>query len=305
MEAEFLDWLRARLPTHPAVQLGVGDDAAILRWTGGAGCVVASDTLNEGVDFHLDQVDLRLVGHKALAVNLSDLAAMAAQPVAALVCLTLPRAGGLKIAQDLYTGILALAEQFGLAIAGGDTGSWDGPLVITVTVVGEVTEHGPLLRSGARPGDAVLVTGAFGGSILGKHLQFTPRVREALRLNREYRIHAATDVSDGLSLDLAHIVTESACGAVLDLPAIPIAADAHRLAASSTSGSTALEHALADGEDFELILAVPQDQAQRLLQDQPLEIPVTRIGTFVPERGLWTADTAGVRHRLQPRGYEH
>ncbi len=305
MEAEFLTWLRGKLPSHPALQLGIGDDAAIVRLTEQAGCVVTSDTLNDGVDFHLDQSDWRLVGRKSLAVNLSDLAAMAAEPLAAFVSLTLPRTDALEIAQRLYEGILPLADEFGVAIAGGDTGCWDGPLVISITALGQVTEHGPLLRGGAQPGDAVLTTGSFGGSILGRHLRFTPRVREALLLNRDYELHAATDVSDGLSLDLSHIVAESGCGALLDLTAIPIADAARKLAQADGGGLGPLEHALSDGEDFELILGVPTEQAERLLNDQPLDVPITRIGTFIQERGLWVEDETGSRQSLQPRGYEH
>jgi thiamine-monophosphate kinase len=305
MEAEFLTWLRERLPSHPALQLGIGDDAAILRLTQQAGCVVTSDMLNEGLDFHLDGTDWRLVGRKSLAVNLSDLAAMAAQPLAVIVSLTLPRTNALEIAKALYEGILQLADEFDVAIAGGDTGCWDGPLTISITALGQLTDRGPLLRGGAVPGDAVMVTGSFGGSILGRHLQFTPRVREALLLNREYELHAGTDVSDGLSLDLSHIATESDCGAILDLTAIPIDKDAQQLAQTDTDGRGALEHALGDGEDFELILGVPPDEAERLLDEQPLDVPIARIGTFVREKGLWTEDETGHRQPLEPCGYQH
>jgi thiamine-monophosphate kinase len=305
MEAAFLTWLRTKLPPHPALRLGIGDDAAIIQLADRSGCVVTSDTLNEGIDFRRDRLDWQRVGRKALAVNLSDLAAMAAVPLAALVSLTLPRSGALEIAQQLYEGILPLADQFGAAIAGGDYGSWDGPLVITITAIGQTTDCQPLTRAGAKPGDAVLVTGSFGGSILERHWNFTPRVREALLLNANYRIHAATDVSDGLSLDLSHITMESGCGALLDLAAIPIADGAHRLAERDSDNQTALQHALGDGEDFELILGVPAEEAERLLNDQPLDIPITRIGTFVEEPGLWSLDNSGRRQILQPRGYEH
>src|SRR5207248_8962470 len=120
------------------------------------------------------------IGRKALAVNLSDLAAMAAKPVAALVALALPRQGGEKIAKELYEGLLPLAAEFDCPVAGGDTNSWDGPLVISVTALGEVPPDRRWLRSGAHPGYAILVTGHFGGSILGPQFSFTPRVKEAL-----------------------------------------------------------------------------------------------------------------------------
>jgi len=305
MEAEFLSWLRGQLPGHPRLRLGIGDDAAILELASGARCVVTSDMLNDGVDFVWDQCEGPLVGRKSLAVNLSDLAAMAAQPLAAVVSLTLPRHNALAVGRQLYQGLLPLAAEFGVAIAGGDTGSWDGPLVISIAAIGELTERGPLLRSGAQPGDAIVVTGSFGGSILGRHFRFTPRVHEALLLNDRYRLHAATDVSDGLSLDLSHITQESGCGAQLEAAAVPVADDAYRVAAAEGDRMTPLEHALGDGEDFELILAVPPQEAARLLDDQPLDVPLTRIGTFTAERGLWIEEPGGRRHTLAPRGYEH
>jgi thiamine-monophosphate kinase len=261
--------------------------------------------LNEGVDFVSDGCDWRLVGRKALAVNLSDLAAMAAQPLAAIVSLSVPRRDGLAVAQQVYEGLVPLAEEFDIAIAGGDTNAWDGPFAISITAIGEVTGPGPLLRSGARAGDAILVTGQFGGSILGKHFRFTPRVREAILLNTKYRIHAGIDVSDGLSLDLSHVSGESDCGAVIETDTVPIADDAHRLAREPGQDMTPLEHALADGEDFELILAVPAEDADRLLRDQPLQTPLTRIGTFTEAPGLWTSSPDGVHTRLEPRGYQH
>ncbi|MBC8869232.1 MAG: thiamine-monophosphate kinase [Planctomycetes bacterium] len=305
MEIEFLKWLRARLPSCPNLPLGPGDDAAVLELTRGSRCVVTSDMLNEGVDFVSGQCDWRLIGRKALAVNLSDLAAMAARPLAAIVSLALPREDALAAAQQLYEGLIPLAEEFDVAIAGGDTNTWDKGLAISVTAIGEVTGSGPLLRSGARAGDAILVTGEFGGSILGRHFRFTPRVREAMLLHANYQVNAAIDVSDGLSLDLSHITEESGCGAMVQTEAIPIADDAFRLAKEAGPGKTALEHALSDGEDFELILAVPSEDSQRLLADQPLDTPITRIGTFIEEPGLWAASAEGGRQILRPRGYEH
>jgi thiamine-monophosphate kinase len=305
MESEFLAWLRDHLPDHPRFLLGPGDDAAVLQLSGDR-CVVTSDMLNDGTDFVSGQSDWRLVGRKALAVNLSDLAAMAARPVAALVSLLLPRHEGLLIAQSLYGGLLALAAEFDLPVAGGDTNSWDGPTVISVTAIGQTTPHGFWRRSGACPGDQILVTGSFGGSILGRQFEFVPRVREALKLNAEYRIHAATDVSDGLSLDLSHLLQASGCGAELRLDWIPVSDDARRLAASAEGpGESALDHALGDGEDFELILAVPADEAERLLADQPLDVPLSRIGQFIADSGLWQIAESTGRQPLVPRGYQH
>ncbi len=302
MESEFIAWLRERLPAHPRLGIGVGDDAALVRMDG-SGVLVSVDVLTEGVDFRLSEVDPRRVGRKALAVNLSDMAAMAAQPRAIVVGVVLPRTHGLELAQQLAAGMIPLAEQFDLAFAGGDTNTWDGGPVISVTILGEPAGRGPLRRSGARPGDIILVTGSFGGSILGHQFDFVPRVREALALNAGYELHAAIDVSDGLALDLSRLARESQCGALVRIDQVPIADAACELA--RRDGRSPLQHALADGEDFELILAVPPDEAQRLLATQPLDVPLTAIGEFVAEPGLWQVDAAGQRTKLPASGYEH
>jgi thiamine-monophosphate kinase len=322
MESDFIAWLRVRLPPHPQLRLGPGDDAAILQLGSRAECVVTVDLLTDGVDFDLTAIDPRRAGRKALAVSLSDLAAMAAKPVAAVIALALPRRGGRQLAIELYEGLIPLAERYATAIAGGDTNSWDGPLAISVTAIGEVTARGPLLRGGAKPGDRVIVSGQFGGSILGKHLDFDPRVDEAPLLNDRYTLHAGIDCSDGLSLDLARLTTESQCGAMLDLGLIPISDAAIQLAAQlatkvarrsaaadasrSDALQSALDHALGDGEDFELILAVPPDDAQRMIAEQPLApLRLTDIGQFIAEPGLWEASSDGQRRPLPVRGYEH
>jgi thiamine-monophosphate kinase len=305
MESEFIAWLRRRLPQHPRLRLGPGDDAAVLRLGDQPECVVTTDLLTDGVDFLLEEHSPRRIGRKALAVNLSDLAAMAAEPVAVLIALALPRTGGLSLAQELYEGLLPLAEEHQVIIAGGDTNVWDGPLVLSITAIGKLTTHGPLVRGGAKPGDQILVTGQFGGSILGHQFDFQPRISEALLLHGQYQLHAGMDVSDGLSLDLSRLATESQCGAVIEESLVPIAEAAVHLATSLSDGVTPLEHALGDGEDFELLLAVPPNDAQRLLTDQPLDIPVTRIGEFIETPGLWKRLPGGERQELVPRGFQH
>jgi thiamine-monophosphate kinase len=305
MEREFISWLRRRLPPHPLLLLGPGDDAAVLQMAGTDQCVVTVDLLTDHVDFELAEIDPRRAGRKALAVNLSDLAAMASRPLAGVVALALPRHGGMELAVALYEGMLPLAERYNLAIAGGDTNSWDGSLVISITLFGTVTGRGPLRRGGAQPGDRILVSGSFGGSILGRHLDFEPRVHEALDWHGRYELHAGTDVSDGLSLDLAHILEESRCGAVLHADAVPIADDARRLADKLADGSTPLDHALGDGEDFELILAAPPREARRILAEPPRAAALSDIGEFVVEPGLWLQDHGGNRRPLTPRGWEH
>lgn len=305
MELDFVNWLRTRVPGHPELTLGIGDDAAVLEPAGPGGIVVTSDMLTEGVDFLISECRPRDIGRKSVAVNLSDLAAMACRPLAIVVSVALPRHGAAELARGLYDGILDLAAEFSVALAGGDTNTWDGPLVISVTALGQCTARGPLRRDGARPGDAILVTGRFGGSILGKHLTFTPRVREALTLHEHYTLHAGIDVSDGLSLDLHRMATASGCGAVLELDSIPLDPAAQQLSAARTDPVTPLEHALTDGEDFELVLTLPESEAERLVRAQPLSVPLTRIGYMVTSPGLWQACADGTRLPLPARGYEH
>ncbi len=299
-EFAYIDWLRQRTPADPRVVIGPGDDAAALRLSPDVPCLITTDMLMDGTCFLLAEAGPRQVGRKAMAVNLSDMAAMAGRPVAAVVSVALPQSGGRALAEELYQGLRDLADAYHTAIIGGDTNSWNGPLVISVTLFGEATPRGPVQRGGARPGDWLLVTGPLGGSILGKHLTFRPRVAEALRLHELVDLHALIDISDGLTADLAHICTESHCGAVLGAEAVPIAPAAHQMA----DGRTPLEHALSDGEDFELILAVAPADGERLLQSQPIEgVRLVHVGDCVAQ-GLWLEEN-GVRRVLEPRGYVH
>ncbi len=307
LESELIVWLQKNLPVGPCLEVGLGDDAAVLTGRDGKQ-VVTTDLLTDGVDFLVDEVSSEQIGHKAFGVNLSDLAAMAARPVAAFVSLLLPQNGterltALDLAKGLYRGMLPMAEQFEVTIAGGDTNSWDGRLAISITAIGETTEHGPLLRSAGQAGDQLLVTGQLGGSILGRHLQVEPRVREALLLNKKYELHAGIDISDGLALDTFRLAKASGLGAVLDLSALPLSAAAHQL--SKQDGRSPTEHALADGEDFELILAVPKNEATRILRAQPLAVSLTRIGELTRQPGLWQQDATGKQTPLEPQGFEH
>ena len=317
MEQAFLAWLAQQLPPHPQVPWGIADDTALVQLARGE-TLVTADMISDEVDFRLSEVDPRRIGRKALAVNLSDMAAMAARPVAAIVSLLLPSDAALQktfegrppfdtlqLAQRLYEGLLPLAKAHGVAIAGGDVNVWHHPLAINVTVLGEAGPAGPVRRTAAKPGDWILVTGHLGGSILGHHFDFEPRVAEALALAAAYRLHAGMDISDGLALDLSRLATASGCGAVLELDTIPISPAAHTLAAQGEPG-TALDHALGDGEDFELLLTVPEEEARRMIALQPLPgVPVTCIGRMIEEPGLWAQDAAGQRTPLAPRGFVH
>jgi thiamine-monophosphate kinase len=300
-EFEYIDWLRRRTPSAAGVIVGPGDDCAVLR-PPSRPLLFTTDMLLDGSCFRLVEAGPRRVGRKAIAVNLSDIAAMAGVPTAAVVSVGLPRAGGRELAEELYLGMREVADAFGVPLVGGDTNSWDGPLSISITVLGESTEQGPVLRSGARVGDWVMVTGPLGGSILGHHLDFTPRIREALALDQAAELHAMIDVSDGLAKDLHHICEESHCGAVLFADAIPVSDAARDLAARD--GRSPLDHALSDGEDFELVFTVSPANGERLLKEQPVPgIVIARIGQII-EKGYWL-ERGGTRERLEPRGYEH
>jgi thiamine-monophosphate kinase len=308
-ENEFVAALVRGLPRDRRLEVPAGDDAAVLRPPALRRTVVTVDMLMEGVDFVLGpSCPPEAVGHKALAVSLSDLAAMGSRPEAAVVAVALPRRAGDAVGRGLQAGLAAVAAAFDVALAGGDTNAWDGPLVISTTLIGSVPPGTAWRRDGARPGDLLVVSGACGGSLLGRHLAVTPRCREAMAIAQAYVVHAAIDVSDGLSLDVARMMQASGTAAVLDLEAVPIHPDAVRMAARPDDGRSPLEHALGDGEDFELVLAMPPDDARRLVEHPggaPLETPFTIIGEVVAGAGLFARDRDGGRRPLPPRGYEH
>lgn len=300
-EFAYIRWLRQQTPAAANVLVGPGDDCAVLV-PPTRPQLITTDMLVEGSCFLLAEAGAFRVGRKAIAVNLSDIAAMAGRPTAAVVSVALPRDGGRTLAEELYRGMRSMADQFGVPIVGGDTNSGQTPLTISVTVLGEVTERGPVLRSGAKIGDWVFVTGPLGGSILGHHLDFTPRVTEALQLHSACDLHAMLDISDGLAKDLYHICEESACGAVLLADRIPYTDAARQLAVSD--GVSPLRHALHDGEDFELVFTVSGDDGARLLREQPVTgVTLHHIGYMV-EQGYWL-EHDGQRAALEPRGYEH
>lgn len=301
-ERAFIRNLRSAGLVSPAGAGGVpfGDDmagidpaAADLLWT--------TDMLMDGVDFDSSRHGWRQIGRKALAVNLSDCAAMAVRPVAALCAVALNNGLTPAAAADLVAGAAELGAPYGCPIVGGDTNSWDGPTVIAFTVAGRVPPGGrPVLRSGARPGDRVFASGPLGGSILGRHLAFDPRVELAIRIAQECDPHAMIDISDGLSVDLAHIAAESRCAAVVRAEALAalVHPDAHALAAQD--GRPALDHTLHDGEDFELIVAVPDARATAARR-----LGLHEIGRIEAGSGVFLETADGHRTPLEPRGWEH
>jgi thiamine-monophosphate kinase len=299
-ELDFIDWLRRRTPVDRRVLVGPGDDTAVVAGQGSNPCLLTTDMLLDGSCFVLAEAGARRVGRKAMNVNLSDIAAMAGIPLAAVVSVGLPRQGGRALAEELYLGLREAADAFDVPIVGGDTNSWNGPLVISVTVQGQATSRGPVLRSGAKPGDWILVTGPLGGSILGKHLEFTPRIREALLLHEAVELHAMIDISDGLARDTWHICEESRCGAVLHAASIPFTDFALRM----KDGKSPLQHALGDGEDFELVFTVAPEDGRQLLDRQPIPgIHLAHVGECVSQ-GLWLEEESQLRP-LPPLGYVH
>jgi len=208
----------------------------------------------------------------------------------------------------LLEGIQSITAEHGCTLAGGDTNSWDGPLVVSVTAIGSVPPGRAWRRDGAKAGDLLVVTGACGGSLLGRHLAVQPRCREAIHIESRFEVHAAIDVSDGLSLDLSRMMQASKTGAVMRLADVPIHADARRMSLLPGDGKSPLDHALSDGEDFELILAMPPDAARALVASagqSPLNLQITIIGEVTAEPGLIAEDAHGARTTLEPRGYVH
>ena len=299
MENRLIECLRERLPKGKRQLLGLGDDAAVLDWAQSSRCVVTSDLLAEGVHFTSD-TSMERVGRKSLAVNLSDLAAMASRPVAVFISLLLPRTFSESDLQSLYDGISQLSSEFSAPIAGGDTNIWDGPLVVSVTAVGDCESGKVWSRSGGQVGDAILVSGELGGSLLGHHLDFVPRIREAQAVARVVDVHAAMDISDGLLMDLSRLAVESGCGAELDLGLIPISSAAWEC--SQTSDKSAREHATSDGEDFELLLCLSERDAVLLCERPPVDLKFTRIGQLVGQPGL---RQSGLGIPIPVSGYEH
>jgi thiamine-monophosphate kinase len=281
------------------LRLGIGDDMALL--TGRAGhFLLSSDMLLDGVHFDTRTHPLPRIGRKAVACCLSDCAAMAVRPLAVTVSVALPHDWPMSKAQALYEGVFDIAAEFGVAIAGGDTTRWPHPLAVDLAVVAEPHPRvEPITRAGARVGDCLYVTGPLGGSLLGRHLDFIPRVREARQLAESLgdRLHAMIDISDGLSLDLWRICQASGVGAVLEEPLLEAVVSDAATAMSKRDGRTPLGHVLSDGEDFELLFAAADDAPS-------MPVPTWPIGSVV-ESGLSLQRADGVVVGLEPKGYVH
>jgi len=199
--------------TNKSVIKGIGDDAAVLEWTKDRYLLATADMLIE--DRHFKRgASPQDIGWKALCCGISDIAAMGGEPRWALVSCGLPKGLAVRYADGIYSGLKKAAGRFGVNIVGGDTNASD-KIILDVTVLGEVKKEDLVLRSGARVGDLIFVTGELGGSIRGKHLDFTPRIKESQILVKDFKINSMIDLSDGLSSDLNHILEQSAAGAII------------------------------------------------------------------------------------------
>jgi thiamine-monophosphate kinase len=301
-EFDLIAKIRSRATMDPRVPLGIGDDAAVLAGPADGRWLVAADMLLEGRHFDVTTATAGQIGRKALAVNLSDIAAMAGRPLTAFVTVAHRRELGIAFAEDLHAGIAQHADEFDVTIAGGDTNVWDGPLVVSVTLLGEVVGSRVVPRSGAQVGDRVFVTGPLGGSLpSGRHLTFPPRVREALSLHAAVDLHAMIDISDGLLADLGHICAESHVGATLIAEGIPIAPAAK----NCKDRRSPLEHALTDGEDFELAFCVGEADADRLRRGPPDGVAIFEVGEIAAGSGVSVHDAAGRRMTFASEGWVH
>ncbi len=284
---------------------GIGDDCAVLRIPPGHEALLTTDLSLEGVHFRREWHPPDSVGHRCLARGLSDVAAMGGTPLAAFVSLALPAQLPPRWTDGFWRGFLRLAKRFSVPLAGGDLAQSPAGVLADVVVLGSVPRGRAILRSGARAGDLLYVTGSLGASAASlhrlqageklrprshiRHYYPEPRIEIGKYLNERRLATAIIDISDGFSTDLAHICEESGVAAVLWREAIPAATD--------------LNLALHGGDDYELLFTTkPGAKVPRLVAG----IPVTRVGEIVGGKGqMWMQDAEGLWERLQPRGWQH
>lgn len=306
-EFELIAKLAKSLPSNENVVVGAGDDCAVLDFgLADKLFLFKTDAVVEGVHF-TGETPPEKIGRKALARCLSDIAAMAGTPSAALVTIGLPKKFDAEFVEKIYHGLNAVAKDFGVAVVGGETTTNPGGIFISIALLGTVGRGKQILRSGAKVGDAIFVTGELGGSLSGKHLDFEPRIAEAQWLAEHFSVHAMADLSDGLAGDLRHILTASGVGAQLLKTAVPVSRAAKLQAQKSSMARPAFAAALTDGEDFELLLTVPGKDAVKLLDAWKKKFPKLKlscIGKIVEGEGIMVADKSG-SHKLNVHGYTH
>ncbi|MGA1845396.1 MAG: thiamine-phosphate kinase [bacterium] len=315
------------LPSHAPIRVpvGFGDDAALLAVERGFQMLVTTDLLIENVHFRNRYVSPEQLGYKALAVNMSDIAAMGGTPFQALIGLALPPSTPFSFVEGLYDGMIRTGKEYGVRIIGGDTVRSPGPVVIAVTMIGAVQEANAITRGGARPGDRIMVTGELGGAMLGlellekgdgkantpatactRFLHPVPRVREGGILARDHLATAMIDLSDGLSQDLAHLCQASRTGARIEGRLLPIDSAVTDLVRDT--GDDPFRYALSGGEDYELLFTVRPENAQLVIDRVCSETGtrVSDIGMMCPEdEGITLIDEEGKESPLLPTGFEH
>jgi thiamine-monophosphate kinase len=299
-EASLVEFVRARAARGGDVVVGIGHDAAVVRSPHGDGLVLKSDQTIEDVHFTRGEAPWDLFGRKALARVLSDLGAVGARPVACLCSLALPDDVDEAAARAILDGVMALADGAPTSLVGGDLSRSPRGVVIDISALGFLEGRAPMLRSGARPGDALVVTGPLGRSRDGHHLRFTPRWREGVALAASGLAHACIDLSDGLGRDVHHLAGASGVGARIDAPSLP-----RRRGADGRPATVA--EALHDGEDFELLFAAaPADLPRLRALPEFADVTLAQVGVCTEATaGVVLTREDGAIEPLAPGGYQH
>jgi thiamine-monophosphate kinase len=306
-EFELIAKLTRALPTNESVVTGAGDDCAVLDLGVPDKLILfKTDAVVEGFHFTRETPPEK-IGRKALARCLSDIAAMGGTPTAALVTIALPEKFEPEFVEKIYDGINLLARERQVAIVGGETTTNPGRTLISIALIGTVQRGKQILRSGAKIGDAIFVTGELGGSLAEKHLDFEPRIDEANWLAKNFSVHAMIDLSDGLAGDLRHILNASEVGAEILKSAVPVSREAKLRARENSSAKPAFAAALSDGEDFELLFTIASKDAVKLLDAWRKNFPKLKlscIGKIVTGEGILIRDKNS-SHKLNAHGYVH
>jgi len=276
------------LPISHAVIAAAGDDCAVVESPGRKNLLVLkTDCVVEKIHF-ASATEPILVGWKAMMRALSDFAAISAVPQFALITLIVPAARSTSWVKKLYRGLRRAAARFDVSVVGGETSATRGPAAISVSVTGYVEKDRWISRSGGKKGDDLFVTGRLGGSLRGKHLRFVPRITESRWLTKNFRVHAMMDLSDGLGADLPRLAKASKLGFKIDMEKLPL------------SPGAKIENAISDGEDYELLFAIPPRNRESLQREWKQKFPklrLTRIGSLNRK--------SQIENRKLPRGYVH
>ncbi len=305
--------IRAQVRAGKNIVAGIGDDCAILRIPKGHEALVTTDFSLEGIHFRREWHPPESVGHRCLARGLSDIAAMGGTPVAAFLSLAIPRSLPQSWVDRFTRGFLALARRYNVPLAGGDTAESPGGVLADIVIVGAAPRGKAIRRSGARPGDAIYVTGKLGGGAAAltqmmktrrrlkpqespRHFFPEPRLKVGHILCAKGLASAMIDTSDGLSTDLAHICEESGVGAEVEVRMVP------RAAIGNPPREVDLSFALHGGEDYELLFTAP---GGRHIPERIAGAAVSRIGQIIRGKRIFQRDESGARKELRPRGWEH